>query len=230
MNSYKIKLSIIYGLLAFGGIWNYFGIFQSVMQSTAGLMIILITFYLFYEIQNKKISEHDSAGNPLIQDYKVRMLLYFIFVIAAGWLIEFIGVSTGYIFGNYKYSKLLLPQILDVPIAIGFAWFSTLIVSVAIIQTYTKINIKLIKTYKKALLTGFLMTVFDYFLEFAAIKLGYWSWQIGIPPFTNYLAWFVFGSLFAYIGFKINLLDLRLPKIASHLYFAQLIYFGLSAI
>jgi putative membrane protein len=43
------------------------------------------------------------------------------------------------------------------------------------------------------------MTFFDYLMEPAAIKLGYWVWQGSVIPFQNYLAWFVLGLLFAFL-------------------------------
>lgn len=227
---YKIKVVLIYLLLGFGGLWNYLGWFSGIMANSSGLMIVLISFYILYESLIKKVVQGDSSISNTAINYKHKMLIYFVLVVLISWLIEFAGVKTGAIFGHYNYGLILMPQIYDVPIAIGFAWFSTLIISTAIIQTFTKINLRLVSSIKKALIIGLLMTIFDYVLEIAAIKLGYWSWQFGLVPFQNYLAWFFFGSSFAYMGFKTNILDIRLPKIIFHLYFAQIIFFILSSI
>lgn len=225
-----INIIIIYFLLIFGGLWNYLGYFGSIMSVFSGPMIIILSLYLLYEILNQKLSTLDKAMESSIEMHKKKMLLFFVFVVILSWVIEFVGVKTGYIFGRYEYGNKLIPQILQVPVAIGFAWFSTLIVSVGIMQKFTRINLRLFSPLKKALIAGFLMTVFDFVLEIAAIKLGYWSWQIGIVPTQNYLAWFVFGSMFAYIGYRFNLLDMRLPQSAHHLYFAQIIFFIISSI
>ncbi|MBX3043758.1 MAG: carotenoid biosynthesis protein [Candidatus Kapabacteria bacterium] len=227
-NLSNIKIVLIYVLLGFGGLWNYLGYFQNVMQTLAGPLIIIISLILLYEMQNKKFSAAENLMEKSESKYKKNLIFFFIFVVIASWILEFVGVKTGYPFGTYEYGKVLKPQISSVPAAIGFAWFSTLIVSVGIMQKFTKINLRLFSPLKKALIAGFLMTVFDYVLEMAAIKLGYWTWQIGIVPTVNYLAWFVFGSMFAYIGYKFEVLDIRLPKSAHHFFFAQIIFFIIS--
>jgi putative membrane protein len=226
---YKIKVTTIYLLLGFGGLWNFLGFFQSVMSTFAGIMIMIIAHYILYEILSKKITPTDNILSKSSDKYKTNIFYFFIFIVVASWFLEFAGVKTGYIFGRYSYSNILIPQIFGVPLAIGFAWFSTLIASLGVIQMLTKINLRLISVTKKSLLVGFLMTIFDYSLEIAATKLGYWSWQIGIVPVQNYLAWFVFGSLFAFIGYKFQVLDNRLPKITAHLYLAQMLFFIVSS-
>lgn len=227
----NIKIALVYILLFFGGLWNMLGYFSELMKTLSGPFMIIISLYLLYEILNikPKINYQNTPVKP-IEKYRNRYLIYFCFVVIISWLIEYIGVKTGYIFGTYKYGEVLKPQIFQVPLAIGFAWFSSLIVSIGIMQKYTKINLRLISNFKKALIAGFLMTVFDYILEIAAIKLGYWQWGIGIVPSINYVAWFVFGTTFAYFGYKFDILNQRLPRIAHHLFFAQIIYFILSSI
>ena len=76
-----------------------------------------------------------------------------------------------------------------------------------------------------AAITGALMTAFDYVMEPAAIRLGYWSWSGGEVPLANYLGWFTIGGGLAFFGYKFKYLPDRFPIIGLHLYFAQMSYF-----
>lgn len=226
----EIKIITIYLLLGFGGLWNYLGYFSEIMKVMSGPFIMIISLFLLYEILNQKFSKTNQPIGLTESKYKKQMVFFFLFVVISSWFLEFTGTKTGYPFGHYSYGKVLKPQIMEVPLAIGFAWFSTLLVSVGMMQRFSRINLRLFSPFKKALIAGVLMTMFDYALEFAAINLGYWSWQIGIVPFFNYLSWFVFGTAYAFIGYKFGILDSRLPKSAHHLFFAQMLFFALSMV
>jgi hypothetical protein len=226
----NIKIVLVYALLAFGGLWNYLGYFTNLMNVLSGPVIIIIALYLLYETLNKKLSKTDTAIGKSESKYKKSFIIFFFFVVISSWFLEFVGSKTGYPFGIYSYGDVLKPQIMQVPIAIGFAWFSTLIASVGIMQKFSRINLRLFSPLKKAFIAGVFMTIFDYVLEYAAVNLGYWTWHVGIVPFFNYIAWFVFGSFFAFIGFRTGVLDSRLPEISHHLYFAQIIFFALSMV
>jgi putative membrane protein len=219
INKEIIKIFFLYFFLMMGGLWELLGLFKVFNQTFAGIILILLSLWGFYEIYNYN-SKNENSKISIIKS-----ILFFLIVVIVSFIIEIIGVKTGLIFGEYQYSKVLIPQIFDTPVAIGFAWFSTLISSTAILKKlidryYLKLNILF-----KSLIIGFLMFVFDYFLEPAAIKLNYWNWQLGIVPFQNYLSWFIFGSLFAYIGYKLEYLNLYFPKIIIHFYFSQILYF-----
>lgn len=229
-NMSNIKVILVYALLAFGGLWNYLGYFSNLMNVLSGPMIIIIALYLLYETLNQNLSTTDNAMGKSESKYKKSFIIFFFFVVISSWFLEFVGSKTGYPFGVYSYGDVLKPQIMQVPISIGFAWFSTLIASVGIMQKFSRINLRLFSPLKKAVIAGALMTIFDYVLEYAAVNLGYWTWQVGIVPIFNYVAWFVFGTLFAFIGFKTGVLDSRLPHISHHFYFAQIIFFALSMV
>jgi len=224
----KLKIILIYFLLIAGGIWNLTGMFQTLMQTISGPVIILTAFFILHEILHKKFTGIDNILEVNQSHYRNKISVFFIFMVCAGFLIEFAGVKTGYVFGRYTYGTILKPQLFEVPIAIGFAWFSTLMVSVAVMQKYIRINLRLMAVWKKSLIVGVLMMVFDYFLEHAAMNLTYWTWQIGIVPTVNYFSWFILGSLFAFIGYKSDLLNKSLPESVHHLFFAQIIFFLLS--
>lgn len=219
INKEIIKIFFLYFFLMMGGLWELLGLFKVFNQTFAGIILILLSLWGFYEIYNYNSKKENSKISI------IKSILFFLIVVIVSFIIEIIGVKTGLIFGEYQYSKVLIPQIFDTPVAIGFAWFSTLISSTAILKKlidryYLKLNILF-----KSLIIGFLMFVFDYFLEPAAIKLNYWNWQLGIVPFQNYLTWFVLGSFFAFLGYKLKYLSLEFPKIIIHFYISQILYF-----
>jgi len=219
INKEIIKIFFLYFFLIMGGLWELLGLFKVFNQTFAGIILILLSLWCFYEIYNYNLKKENSKISI------IKSILFFLIVVIVSFIIEIIGVKTGLIFGEYQYSKVLIPQIFDTPVAIGFAWFSTLISSTAILKKlidryYLKLNILF-----KSLIIGFLMFVFDYFLEPAAIKLNYWNWQLGIVPFQNYLTWFVIGSFFAFLGYKLKYLSLEFPKIIIHFYISQILYF-----
>ncbi len=218
---YKIKLIVLYAMMFFGGLWQILGLFTELSRIASGPILIIVSIFSMYEILTEIAKK--SMSKTSTKNY----LLYFTFVITTGFVIELVGVRTGVIFGVYKYGTILQPQFLGVPIAIGFAWFTSLISSTAIIQRFSKINHQLIGSISKSFITGFLMMLFDIFLEPAATELSYWNWQIGIAPAQNYISWFVFGTIFSYIGFRFKLLNLNLPKVIYHLYFAQILFFAM---
>ena len=81
------------------------------------------------------------------------------------------------------------------------------------------------KPWRSIILTALLMVVFDFVMEPAAVKLRYWTWQDGIIPLQNYIAWFLVSLFLMYIAIKRGLFRTRLPRLAFHAFFAQLAYF-----
>jgi uncharacterized membrane protein len=81
------------------------------------------------------------------------------------------------------------------------------------------------------------MTIFDFIMEPAAVKLNYWIWlessNTYVIPLKNYICWFGFGSIFSFILFTVlsknseNQLEKLLLEnnYFQHFFIAQLIYF-----
>lgn len=226
MIKHNFNTIILYILLFAGGLWNQLGLFTIVMPKLSSSFIISISIFSIFlafktfKYQNKKLS-----------------YITFLFVFITSIFIEYIGVRTSFLFGHYKYLSTIQPQINNVPIAIGFAWISTMLSSIGIlififnklnkflkvntffIMIYTKLNSK--STFTKfifkfifAILNGLLMTFFDYIMEPAAIKLNYWNWFDINIPFYNYFCWFIFGTFFTLIFIiNINLNELFIENV-----------------
>lgn len=101
-------------------------------------------------------------------------------------LIEFVGIKTGFPFGNYGYSEILQPQIFNVPVQIGFSWIMTAYSSLVIIKSVNPGG-----SYSGIVSAALLLTAYDFLLEpFAAHVNGFWRWENNSIPVMNYLAWF----------------------------------------
>lgn len=208
----KIKIAALYFFLIAGGLWHLLDVFNTVMSVLAGPLLMGLAFWLYIE-HYKNIPHHIN------KKYSIWALIVIIF----SYFIEMIGVKTGVIFGEYTYGNVLWPRILDVPVAIGFAWLLMLLSSIALLQRLP--YLKNTSKWFRIAIAALLMTFFDFMMEPAAIKLNYWSWQNQAVPYQNYAAWFMISLIFLFIAEKLELLKSRQPVLAVHAYFAQLIYF-----
>lgn len=202
-NILKNRIFYYYFFLIVGAIWHITGLIpgiMSVLSSFTMILISIISIFIFIKNESKNY-----------------IIVTSIFIVS--FLAEYLGVKTGILFGNYSYSDELLLQINNVPIAIGFAWISTLLTSYSI-----TIKTKITGLFSIAGINAFLMTLFDYFLEPAAIKLNYWQWNNVNVPIFNYATWFLLSFIFSIITIKYIKRNEDISEL-KHLYFSQLIYF-----
>ncbi|MFO8233898.1 MAG: carotenoid biosynthesis protein [Bacteroidales bacterium] len=149
-----------------------------------------------------------------------RKFLFSVLIIFLGsFLIEYLGASTGAVFGNYEYQETLGLKLFNVPLVIGINWLLVVYSSYYIASYLVK------NKYLRLLAGGGLLLVFDLLLEPVAVKLDMWSWGGGEVPVQNYLAWFIIGiafmSLFVVLKLKLN------NKVAGYLYFIMVGFFGM---
>lgn len=153
-----------------------------------------------------------------------------------GFFAEVIGVNTGLLFGNYSYGNLMGVKFFNVPLLIGLQWFVTIYCCGTIVSFISKWALKKLKDLgeeEKAQTKTFslstimdaalLATFFDYLLEPAAQKLGYWQWSNNEIPIYNYTCWFIisFVIMLVFSQFKFN----KLNKFAIHLFIIQTLFF-----
>lgn len=155
----------------------------------------LIVFYhtTSHTIAHRAEQKAMCGQNPT--DFIVKEGITFVFksflIGTFGYFLEVDGVKTGIIFGEYSYGEALGPKLMEVPLILGFNWFFMVYCSTQLARLF---KLHMLPT---ALLSGLIMTVYDLILEPNAIALGYWHWHGGTIPLQNYIAWFVFGSLFS---------------------------------
>lgn len=136
-----------------------------------------------------------------------------------GWLVEVVGVNTGWLFGDYEYGSELGFKIWGVPLVLGLNWYCVVAASTQVVRKHFKINL-----LAQAFLAGLLCTALDFVIEPVAIKYHFWTWIGGEIPLFNYLCWFVFSSIFAYF-YLLNTKDLGFNKTAYSLFFIWLVFF-----
>jgi carotenoid biosynthesis protein len=219
----RMKLFVLYLLLLAGGMWNLLGFFTETMVLLAAPMIIGLGLWVLVEfnLEQQKRGRDSDSGN--------RFLVWTLTIIISTFLIEAIGVHTGVIFGKYSYGDTLQPQLGSVPFAIGFAWFTMIMSSVAVVMEFEDVlRGKPVLLLSAAI--AIVMTGFDALMEPAAQALRYWQWEGGTIPAQNFVAWFVISFLLVFLGMRLKALPITSFRFGTHVFAAQLGYFLLTAI
>ena len=109
---------------------------------------------------------------------------------------EWIGVSGGWLFGNYHYTAEMGPMFpFGVPVAIPFLWF---VMGYCIHHFMEQGFPKAGKVWK---ITGaaWLLTAWDLAADPAAVAYGWWVWEDGGAyfgiPVRNFAGWAVIGAI-----------------------------------
>lgn len=147
-----------------------------------------------------------------------REILWFsILVFALGFVVEFVGVRYGIIFGQYSYGSTLGPKLFNVPIIIGLNW---LLVMYCIASLTDSLKIPTIMK----IITGSLLAVaVDWLIEPVAMHFDFWTWKDGVVPVQNYMGWFFTSTV---MQTAYHLLHVKAEnKLALSFYFTQLFFF-----
>ncbi len=213
-----MKTFALYFFLLAGGLWHVLDVLQDVMRITAGPVVMFLAVWILVEYLLMHRSEN-------LGTWSRNVYVWSAIVVVSTFLIEYAGVVTGKVFGPYEYGPTLQPQLLAVPISIGFAWLGMLLSSAAIMQKLLKD--RKINDVLFASGIALFMVLFDLVMEPAAVALNYWNWFGASIPLQNYAAWFGIGFLLAMLGLKNGALKKKQPMLAIHAYTAQLLYFAI---
>ena len=111
-----------------------------------------------------------------------------------GFCAEWIGLRTGELFGDYRYTDVLAPSLFDVPLVMISAWL--------LLIAYVDDLLRSLRIGRAPrVITGAaLLTAIDLIIDpLAAGPLGYWTWVNGGPyygvPAHNFAGWFVVGLI-----------------------------------
>ncbi|MBI1267396.1 MAG: carotenoid biosynthesis protein [Cryomorphaceae bacterium] len=141
----------------------------------------------------------------------------FAWTVVVSFLIEVLGVNTGWPFGEYYYGVTLGPQLFNTPILIGLLWLLLLIGSWQLANRISK------NLFVRSLLAALLMTCLDYFMEPVAVNLGFWTWMNGQIPLSNYISWFAVALALS-LGMS-KLVDDMNNKRAELFFLVQIVFF-----
>lgn len=142
-----------------------------------------------------------------------------------GFAVEAAGSRLGVPFGRYEYTAVLQPQLLGVPVVMGFAWMA--LVAFAC-DAVGRLRLGVRAT---AALGALLTTATDLVIDpLAANQFGYWRWEAGGAyygiPFTNFVGWFVT----AFVACRVAAPRLRPNAWAGFVGVAILLFFALIAL
>lgn len=146
-------------------------------------------------------------------------VLFFVFLLICflvGFSAEWIGVHTGYLFGDYQYGQNLGYKLFDIPLIIGLNWGLLVVCSAETIATF-KLN-----RWISVLLSSLLMTLLDFLIEPVAIKSDFWNWE-GPIPIYNYICWFLIAIPLHFVYFKWRLNEAN--KVHTGLFFILALFF-----
>ena len=123
-----------------------------------------------------------------------------------GFLIELIGLKTGWPFGTYEYDPTLGPQLFDVPLVVPFAWA---MIAHPILCAARRVAGNWVFLYG-----GFGLMAYDLFLDPQMVTAGRWEWEVTgshVPftpevPLSNAFGWLLSGMAL------IAILHLVLPR------------------
>lgn len=170
-------MAVAYLVLWVGGIGSYvaFGSPPEDAEWTAPVFLLLATVIVL--LATRRAELRDVAVIALV-----------------GFAAEYIGVTTGIIFGRYHYTGALGPTILGVPVVMTCAW-TLLVVYVRQIVRLTPFS-----HVASAIVGALWMTAIDLVIDpLAAGRLAYWRWAepgsyYGIP-LHNFAGWLVVSGL-----------------------------------
>lgn len=109
-----------------------------------------------------------------------------------GFAAEWIGLRTGVLFGEYRYTETLAPALFDVPLVMISAWL--------VLVAYADELLLPLPRGMRLVAGAALLTAIDLIIDpLAAGPLGYWTWADGGAyygiPVRNFAGWFVVGLI-----------------------------------
>ncbi|MGB5982048.1 MAG: carotenoid biosynthesis protein [Nonlabens sp.] len=147
-------------------------------------------------------------------DSPKKLALFSTFFIT-GFVVEWIGVHSGWLFGDYYYGKNFGPKIDGIPILIGINWGLLTLCSHIIAK---KLNNNF---YFKAAIGASLMVLLDFFLEQICDYAGFWHFNGGAGIY-NYICWWIIAFILHLVAGKARLKGDFTTSF--HLYIVQLLF------
>ncbi|WP_226670547.1 carotenoid biosynthesis protein [Metabacillus litoralis] len=137
-----------------------------------------------------------------------------LFIVSFSIFAEHIGVEYGLLFGDYYYTSDFGPQIIGVPVAIGFAWLMIIAGTHAISLVITKQQHFLYYTIVASLLTVLIDLVID---PVAYEVKNYWVWNAESfyynIPMSNFIGWFIVAFILHTVIFLFSIKSKKMMTI-----------------
>lgn len=157
------------------------------------------------------------SGYFVLRHSETKKPLLFVAMVVLTYLIESLGVHTGFPFGYYRYGSSLGPQLYQVPMLIGLLWLLLLHGASFFAGKWVH------NQWINALLVAGLMTTIDFAIEPVAIQLDFWTWFGNSIPWNNYASWFVTALILSFISKADNTFGNN--KVAGVFFIIQVVFF-----
>ena len=151
-----------------------------------------------------------------------KFYLFILFVFLTGYSVEWIGVHTHCLFGNYTYGENLGLKLSGIPFIIGINWVVLILVTHSISLKFLNHRIF------TPVLAAIFMVGLDFLIEPVAIKSDYWSWQGNHIPVFNYVCWFLISLIIHFIYQKIRLTEQN--TVYNCIYIVLVVFFSIQLI
>lgn len=146
-----------------------------------------------------------------------RQVLLMAGVVVSAFLLEVLGVQTGFPFGVYRYGRGLAPLLFGTPLIIGLNWLLVVYCSRAVASFFVA------GPWLRVAASSTLMVAYDLAVEWAAPAMRMWQFESVAPPAANYAAWFaaglVYQSLFEWCGVRADNPTARFLFVAQGVFF-----------
>jgi len=177
----RILLVAAYGVMWFGGIGHYIIAGKPPLDAPWAASVFLLLAGLLI-----------SVTSPLKEQAGLWVAA------AIGLSAEIIGVHAGFIFSEYQYTDVLLPQIFNVPVVMLSAWMVLISYSRQLLMKFK------LSFWVESSIAALWMTAIDLVIDpLAANQLGYWKWAetgwyYGVP-FHNFAGWFAVSLIIFFV-------------------------------
>lgn len=187
------------------------GVMGMLVDSTRSLFLFLVPFNILGALM-VMLGYHQKWSKAFITSI--------VCIYLGGFGVEWLGVHTGYPFGQYQYGQGLGFSLWDVPLIMGINWL-LLVYGVSVIASRITHFKPLI-----AVIGAILMLVYDILLEPSAMRYQFWNWGENEVPIQNYLGWVISAFVFIYFFVMANKNIAKNP-IAEAIFWLQLLFFGI---
>jgi uncharacterized membrane protein len=207
--AYQGVMGLLLFLFPFGVVFNLTGVLVDEYPWTSSVYILLIALATLLSEMRLR-----PAGRVATEFAILAVLL---------WAVEWVGVTTGMPFGDYRYTNVLGFLVAGVPLAIPCAWYATVMNGRRIAEHLVPPGRH--KSLAIPLAAGVLTLALDVVLEpMAAMVKDYWIWSGGTVPLQNYVSWVVFTVISVLLLRKAD----RMPRSRGNgLVLTAVVLFGL---
>lgn len=174
---------------------------------------------LFYSLTPLNLILCFSVAVLFQKKWTFQFILSLILIGCAGFAVEYAGVHTGVIFGEYHYGKTLGMSWEGIPFLIGLNWAALVYYASSMIGKSIK------QPIIQATVGAGILTIFDWIMEPVAVQMDMWTWETKTIPLQNYAAWFAFAFLMMLIFRMLNKPESN--RIASAMIMIQAAFFGI---